>query len=132
MTTLQFFTGLSTLWIAMLWIPYILDRIAVRGLAGAMANHSPDAKPQSPWAQRAMRAHTVAVESFVTFAPAAFLAMMLRPEDAYPGVLAGAYFFAMVAHYVIYTLGIPMLRTVAFAIAALSTIALALRALGFI
>ena len=28
-----------------LWVPYILDRIAVRGLMGALANPSPADKP---------------------------------------------------------------------------------------
>ena len=41
-----------------LWVPYILDRIMVRGVAGATANPSPNDKPQSAWAQRMMAAHT--------------------------------------------------------------------------
>ena len=41
-----------------LWVPYILDRMMVRGLMGAMDNPSPNDKPQSPWAQRLyLRAH---------------------------------------------------------------------------
>ena len=46
-----------------LWIPYTLDRIRVRGLMGAMANPSRDDKPQSPWAQRLYFAHTNAVDN---------------------------------------------------------------------
>jgi hypothetical protein len=41
----------------LLWLPYILDRIMVRGLMGAMANPSPTDKAQSPWARRLMAAH---------------------------------------------------------------------------
>ena len=48
-----------------LWIPYTLDRIKVRGLMGAMANPSRDDKPQSPWAQRLYFAHTNAVDNLV-------------------------------------------------------------------
>jgi hypothetical protein len=33
------------------WVPYILDRIMVRGLMGAMANPSANDKAQSPWAR---------------------------------------------------------------------------------
>ena len=37
--------ALTTAVTGLLWMPYILDRIAVRGLAGAMANPKPDALP---------------------------------------------------------------------------------------
>ena len=49
MTQLQWFTALSGLWISIAWVPYILDRIMVRGLMGAFANPGPDQKPQSAW-----------------------------------------------------------------------------------
>ena len=62
MSQLQFYTALTALWIGIAWVPYILDRIAVRGFMGALDNYDPHAIPQSDWAQRAQRAHTVAVE----------------------------------------------------------------------
>ena len=132
MTNLEFYTTLTGLWIAIAWLPYILDRIAVRGLMGALANYDPNAVPQSAWAQRAMRAHDVAVQAFVVFAPLAVLASIRLPEDGYPGVLAQTFFAGIVAHYVIYCIGIPVLRTLAFALASLSTVGLALRLLGVI
>ncbi|RMF33732.1 MAG: MAPEG family protein [Alphaproteobacteria bacterium] len=132
MTDLVFYTALSGTWLAIAWLPYILDRIAVRGLMGALANPSPDARPQSPWAVRAKAAHAVGVESFVAFAPLAILAAIRMPDDSYPGILALTYFIGLIAHYVIYALGIPVLRTLAFALAALSTLALGLRVLGWI
>ena len=52
----------------LMWVPYILDRIMVRGLMGAMANPSRHDKPQSAWAQRLYFAHTNAVENLVIFA----------------------------------------------------------------
>src|SRR3569833_1179723 len=58
-------TGVLT---GLLWAPYILDRIMVRGLMGAMANPSRNDPPQSPWAQRLYFAHTNAVENLVVFA----------------------------------------------------------------
>jgi uncharacterized MAPEG superfamily protein len=51
------------------WVPYILDRINQRGLAGAMANPGPNDKPQSAWARRMMAAHANATENLVIFAP---------------------------------------------------------------
>ena len=32
MSQLEFYTGLSAVWIAIAWVPYLLDRIMVRGL----------------------------------------------------------------------------------------------------
>ena len=132
MGNLEQYTTLSALWIAMAWLPYILDRIMVRGMLGALANYDPNAVPQSAWAQRAMRAHNVSVQAFVAFGPLAVIAMIKLPEDSYPGVLAMGFFFGIVSHYIIYLIGIPVLRTLAFALAAFSTIGLALRILGVI
>lgn len=132
MGNLEHYTVLSALWIAMAWLPYILDRIMVRGLMGALANYDPNATPQSAWAQRAMRAHSVSVQAFVAFAPLAIIAMVKIPEDTYPGILAMGFFFGIIAHYIIYLIGIPVLRTLSFALAAFSTIGLALRILGVI
>jgi uncharacterized MAPEG superfamily protein len=99
---------------------------------GALANYDPNARPQSAWAQRAMRAHRVNVEAFVAFGPLAVMAMILIPDDPYPGLLASTFFVGIVAHYIIYCAGIVVLRTLAFAVAALSTAGLALRVLGAI
>ncbi|WP_372887290.1 MAPEG family protein [Shimia sp.] len=132
MNSLEQYTALSAVWIGLAWVPYIIDRAMVRGLMGALANYDPDATPQSPWAQRAMRAHQVALEAFVAFAPLAVIAMLKIPEDPYPGLLAKGFFFAILAHYFIYALGITVLRTLAFTLAALSTLALGLRLLGVI
>ena len=132
MSQLEFYTGLSAIWIAVAWVPYIIDRIMVRGLMGALDNPSPDLAPQSAWALRAQAAHKVAVEAFVAFAPLAILAMIRIPEDTYPGLLALTFFIGIFAHYVIYTLGITVLRTLSFALAALSTLGLGLRVLGWI
>lgn len=132
MSQLEFYTGLSAVWIAIAWVPYLLDRIMVRGLVGAMANPSPDLAPQSDWAVRAKAAHVVAIQAFSAFAPLAILAMMRIPEDGYPNILAMTFFIGIFAHYVIYAIGITVLRTLSFSLAALSTLALGLRVLGFI
>ena len=132
MSQLEFYTGLSAVWIAIAWVPYVLDRIMVRGLAGSMANPSLDLAPQSDWAVRAKAAHVVAIQAFSAFAPLAILAMIRIPEDGYPNILAITFFIGIFAHYVIYAIGATVLRTLSFSLAALSTLALGLRVLGFI
>jgi uncharacterized MAPEG superfamily protein len=101
----------------LMWVPYILDRIMVRGLVGAMANPTPDAKPQSPWAQRLMAAHINAVENLAVFAPLVLAAQDLNVNIATPTTTFACqlYFYSRLVHVVVYTLGIPVLRTLAFA-----------------
>src|SRR4029078_4331531 len=40
---------LTVIFTGLMWVPYILDRIMVRGLMGAMANPSRHDEPQSEW-----------------------------------------------------------------------------------
>ncbi|MDO6523118.1 MAPEG family protein [Shimia thalassica] len=132
MTDLEFYTVLSAMWLSIAWLPYILDRIMVRGLFGALANYSTEAIPQSAWAQRAQRAHIVAVEAFVVYVPLAILTMIKMPDDALAGTLAFAFFAGILAHYIIYVLGLIVLRTLAFCVAFLSSFGLGLNLLGVI
>lgn len=130
MSGLAFWAVLSALLVSVMWIPYIIDRIMVRGLMGAMANPSSDETPQSPWAQRQKRAHTVGVETMAAFGPIAVFAYLTIPEDGLAATFAASYFFGLLAHYVIYTIGVPVARTLAFAVASLSILGLGLRVLG--
>ncbi len=99
----------------LLWLPYILDRIAVRGLIPTMANPSPDDKPQSPWAQRMTAAHANAVENLAVFAPLVLAAQALSITTPATAFACALYFWSRLVHAVVYTLGIPVLRTLAFA-----------------
>ncbi|MGO9045922.1 MAG: MAPEG family protein [Xanthobacteraceae bacterium] len=110
-----FWLVLTVAMTGLLWLPYILDRIMVRGLMGAMANPSPDDKPQTAWAQRLMAAHTNAVENLVVFAPLVLAAQALSIATAATAFACALYFWSRLAHAVVYTLGIPVLRTLAFA-----------------
>ena len=61
MKTELFYLALVTAFTGVLWIPYIIDRATVRGLMDAVG-YPENPKPQSPWAQRLMKAHANAVE----------------------------------------------------------------------
>ena len=54
---------------ALIWIPYIINGIMVRGLIDVVG-YPADPKPLSPWAERAKKAHYNAVENLVVFAAA--------------------------------------------------------------
>ena len=110
----------------LLWIPYILDRCKVRGLTGAMANPKPGDIPQSPWAMRLYFAHTNAVENLVIFAPLVLILDSMNIDTKVTATACAVYFWARLAHAVIYTMGIAVLRTLAFTVAFLAQVALVL------
>jgi uncharacterized MAPEG superfamily protein len=112
------------------WLPYVLERIRARGLWAALSNPDPRAAPLAPWAERARAAHANAAENLVLFAPLALAAVALGREDE-PAIIAASALFglARVAHYVVYTLGIPGLRTLTFGAGWLAVLALALQVL---
>jgi uncharacterized MAPEG superfamily protein len=96
------------------WVPYILDRFATRGIMGTLGYPEPDTPPQSEWAERMRHAHGNAVENLAIFAP---LVLVTQALNVHTGVTAAAcviYFWARLAHFVIYALKIPVLRTLAF------------------
>jgi uncharacterized MAPEG superfamily protein len=109
-----FWLTLTVAMTGLFWVPYILDRCAVRGLMGAMANPSRDAKPQSAWAQRMIAAHTNAVENLVVFAPLVLVAHALNIHSTATVLACGLYFWSRLAHFLVYAAGIPVLRTLAF------------------
>ena len=121
---------LTVILTGLMWVPYILDRIIVRGLTGAMANPSRNEKPQSPWAQRLYFAHTNAVENLVIFGPLVLILDSLGHFTESTAIACAVYFWARLAHAIIYALGIPVLRTLAFAVGFLAQVALVLGVFG--
>ncbi len=99
----------------LLWIPYILDRIAVWGLSdtvGYPASH----KPQSAWAERLMKAHSNAVENLVVFAALVLAAYAAGIGNSATATACVVYFWARVVHALAYTFAVPWIRTLAFAV----------------
>ena len=121
---------LTVILTGVLWIPYIVDRIVVRGLMGAMANPSRDDKPQSPWAQRLYFAHTNAVDNLVVFAALVLILDTIGHSTQMTVIACAVYFWARLAHAIIYALGIPVLRTLAFSVGFLAQAVLALAVFG--
>lgn len=107
---------LTVILTGILWIPYTIDRIKVRGLMGAMANPSRNDKPQSPWAQRLYFAHTNAVDNLVIFAPLVLILDNIGYTSSATVTACAVYFWARLAHAIVYALGVPVLRTLAFAV----------------
>lgn len=113
-----------------MWIPYILDRIQVRGLVGAMANPTPKDEAQSLWAQRLMHAHRNAIENLVVFATLVLILDALNISTPATVIACAVFFYARLAHAIIYTVGIPVLRTLAFAVGFAAEVVLVLVLFG--
>ncbi|EPR14784.1 MULTISPECIES: MAPEG family protein [Sphingobium] len=99
---------------ALLWVPYVLNRMVVAGIGATVGNPSDPPAPLSPWARRLRAAHANAIENLVVFA-ALVLAAELSSISTPIIVAAGwLYLWSRILHAVIYALGIPWLRTIAF------------------
>jgi uncharacterized MAPEG superfamily protein len=114
----------------LMWVPYILDRIMVRGLMGAMANPSRKDKPQSEWAQRLYFAHTNAVENLIIFAPLVLILDAQGYSTQGTVITCAVYFWARLVHAVVYTMGVPILRTLAFSVGFAAQVALVFAVFG--
>jgi uncharacterized MAPEG superfamily protein len=81
-----------------------------------MANPSRNDKPHAEWATRLMFAHDNAVENLVTFAPLVLILAQIDYSSTWTVYACAVYFWARVAHLIVYTLGLPVFRTLAFAV----------------
>lgn len=125
-----FWLALTALATLLMWAPYILNRVAVRGLMPSLGNPSPDDPPHSPWAERAILAHRNAVENLPVFAALTLAANAGGVGGGAVATAAMVYFFARIAHYAIYIAGVPVLRTLAFVVSVLAQLVIALAVLG--
>ncbi|TAK50314.1 MAG: MAPEG family protein [Xanthobacteraceae bacterium] len=126
MTREMFWLTLTVALTGLLWVPYIIDRINVRGVMGTLANPSRNDKPHSPWAQRLMFAHENAAENLAIFAPLVLVLNAIDYSSTTTALACAVYFWARLAHAIVYTLGIPVARTVAFTVGFLAQAALVL------
>jgi len=121
-----FWLTLTVILTGLLWVPYILNRCQVRGMGGAMANPTPGAKPHAPWATRLMFAHDNAVENLIVFAPLVLILNEIDYSTKWTVYATAVYFWARLAHVFVYTLGLPVFRTLAFTVGFLAQAVLAL------
>ena len=97
----------------LLWVPYILNEILVRGVVDAVG-YPEHPKPLAPWAQRLKAAHYNAAENLAVFAPLVLVAQAAGVHAPAIATAACGYFWARVVHAAAYTLAVPWVRTLAF------------------
>ena len=116
MTRELFWLTLTVILTGLLWVPYMLNRIMVRGVTGVMANPTRTDRPQAEWANRMMFAHDNAVENLIIFAPLVLILSEIDYSTKWTVMACAVYFWARVAHLIVYTIGLPIFRTLAFVV----------------
>jgi len=111
-TELMYLTWVTAL-TAVIWVPYILNAIMVRGLIDAVG-YPANPAPLAPWAARMKAAHANAIENLVVFAALVLVADSVGVSNDATVMACQVYFWARVVHLAAYTFGIPWVRTVAF------------------
>ncbi len=105
---------MSLVWVtaltAILWIPYTLNTIAVRGLMDAVG-YPADPKPIAGWAQKMKAAHANAVENLVVFAALVLIANAAGVSNETTVLACTVYLWSRVVHLLAYTFAIPWVRT---------------------
>lgn len=96
------------------WVPYIINRLIELKPLNALMYREVDPKPVAAWANRMAHAHKNAVENLVIFAPLVLTITILDVSNATSVAACMIYFYARAAHYIVYTFGVPFLRTVTF------------------
>ena len=123
------YLALVTTLTALIWIPYILNTIMVRGVVDAVG-YPENPKPLAPWAARMKAAHYNAVENLVVFAALVLAAHVAGVKGEATALACVIYFWARVVHLAAYTFKIPWVRTLAFVVGWGCQITLALKILG--
>jgi len=113
-----------TLLTALMWVPYILDRMAARGILDTVG-YPDNPKPQSAWAKRMMSAHSNAIENLVIFAALVLAANAAGVSNGTTVLACAVYFWARVVHFIAYTFAWPWIRTLAFVLGFVAQIILA-------
>ena len=127
-TTELYWLVLTTTMTALLWAPYILNRIVEQGAWATLS--VPRLSAEAQWAQRLMRAHANAVENLAIFAPLVLAIQFTGAGTSATATASMVYFVARLIHVVAYIMAIPVLRTLAFAAGFFCQLALAATLLG--
>ena len=103
----------TALFTALMWVPYVLNMILVRGLIDAVG-YPENQKPMAPWAQRMCAAHYNAVENLVVFGVLVLIANAAGMTNETTATAGLVFLLARIVHFFAYTFKIPWVRTLSF------------------
>ena len=114
MTIEIYWLVLSILLTAILWVPIIINRLLEHGIVHGIMDPDGITDSNVGWANRMMAAHVNAVENLVVFAPLVIILYLLDMSTELTVAASALYFYSRLAHAVLFTFRIPILRIVAF------------------
>ncbi|MGH8034419.1 MAG: MAPEG family protein [Lysobacterales bacterium] len=115
MTPELHYLALITTFTALMWIPYILNELLSNKISD-VAGYQKTPLVMAPWAERLKKAHYNAIENLAPFAAIVLVAHVAGVSNAATAAAACAFFWARIVYALVYTLAIPYLRTVSFAV----------------
>ena len=124
--TLLAWSALITLLLA---VPYSLGLILTRGLP-AMAGNRENFAEVTGWEGRSIRAHKNMVENIIPFAAVVLVAHAAGISNESTVLGAQLFFVSRILHAIVYTLGVPWVRTLAYAGGLIGTIMIFLQILS--
>ena len=119
MTTELTYLFLMTVILACAWIPHIIGQVLTQGfLTGDDYTNLRNQADFPAWVCRANRAHINLVEQFGAFAALVLIAHVLDVSSKWTVMAAAVFFWARIAHFVIFLVGVRILmtRTVIFSV----------------
>ncbi len=116
MTTDLTYLAWTALLTAALWIPYIVGQVTTNGFLTPQNYRDPTPREVPLWGQRANRAHLNAVEAFAPFAAMVIVAHLAGADNDATAIWAAVFFWARLAHFVVYMLALPYVRTLIFTV----------------
>ena len=132
LTTELYWLTLTVLMTGLMWLPYIINRMIEHGLGFAIWDPQGETKTEIVWAERMARAHTIAVENLIIFAPLVFTLQLTHLSNEMTALACMIYFFSRLIHYIVFSFGIPVIRVLSFMVSVVAQLILAFTVLGFI
>lgn len=128
MTTELWYLFLTSILLAVMWVPFILGQSINAGLPTAEDyRHLRDPDSFPDWVRRANRAHLNLVEQFGAFAGLIVVAHLTGISNGTTELAAAVFFWARIAHAIVMIAGVGVLmaRTLIFTIAWLALLVIA-------
>lgn len=111
-----FWLTATTTLTALLWLPYITNWIAEKGLVASIWDpiEYDHTQAKAAWARRMLKAHENAAENLAVFAPLVLILQVLGISTPATVAACAIYFAARLTHVVVFTFAIPALRVISF------------------
>jgi uncharacterized MAPEG superfamily protein len=114
-----------------MWMPHVTARALAWG-PGVAAGYPDDPPPVAKWIERAARSHANMAENIGPFAALVLVAHIGGMANEMTAMGAALFFWGKLAHTVVFILGIPWLRTLAFLVAWIGMVMIFLRIVGWL